>query len=312
MPAMDLDALLNAITGDGPLPRQSELIGLSSLDAEGAGLFERAAKQLDRDKRIELAQRLNELAEDQSELDLEPAIVALALDESSEVRRLAAASLWESVNADTVRLVLEMAQSDRDLEVREAALISLASYALSFEVGKLRPTVGEELKAALNNMVRNEAEPLLVRRRALEGIGVFNEPQVRELIKWGFGHGDREVKISAVYAMGRSADDFWLPEVMQALSSTDGGILFEGATAAGEIELTRAVPRLTDLAQDDDREVAAKAAFALALIASEEAVAAIRELAASDDEFLRDLGEETLQALRATHDPLDLAPDMDH
>lgn len=308
---MDLNSLLNAITGDGPLPRQSELIRLSSLDAEGASLFERAAKQLDRERRVELAQRLSELAEDQPELDLEPAMVALARDDASEVRRLAAASLWESFNAETVRLVLGMAQSDRDLEVREVALISLASYALSFEVGKLRSTVGEELKAALQSMVGDEAAPLVVRRRALEAIGVFNENSVRELIKWGFGHRDRDVKISAVYAMGRSADDFWLPEVMQALSSTDMGICFEAARAAGEIELDQAVPRLTDLTRGADREVATNAVFALASIASEEAVSAIRQLAASEDEFLRDLGEEALEALRTTHDPLDLAPEMD-
>lgn len=308
---MDLDSLLNAITGDGPLPRQSELVGLSSLGAEEAGLFERAAKQLEKGTRVELAQRLSELAEDQSELDLELAMVALARDESSEVRRLAVSSLWESVDANTVRLVLEMAQGDRDLEVREAALVSLASYTLSFELGKLRSTAGEELKAALESMVRDEAEPLLVRRRALEAIGVFNEQPVRELIKWGFAHRDREVKISAVYAMGRSADDFWLPEVMQALSSSEPEVCFEAARAAGEIELSQAVPRLTELAAQDDREVATNAAFALASIASEEAVSAIQELAASEDEFLRDLGEEALEALRTTYDPLDLAPDMD-
>ena len=308
---MDLDSLLNAITSDGPLPRQSELIGLSSLDPRGAKLFGRTAGQLDRGRRIELAQRLSELAEEQSDLDLEPAMVALALDESSEVRRLAASSLWESVDADTVRLVLEIAQSDRDLEVREAALISLASHALYFELGKLRSTVGEELKAALQNMVWDEAEPLLVRRRALEAIGVFNEQEVRELIKWGFAHRDRGVKTSAVYAMGRSADDFWLPEVMQALSSDDAEVCFEAARSAGEIELTQAVPRLVDLTREDDREVATNAAFALASIATEEATLAIRQLAGSEDEFLRDLGEDAFQALRTTHDPLDLAPEMD-
>ena len=308
---MKLNSLLNTIAGDGPLPRQSELVGLSALDLEEARLFERAAKQLDRERRIELAQRLSELAEDQSELDLESAMVALARDDASEVRRLAAASLWETVNADTVRLVLELARSDRDLEVREAALISLASHALSFEVGKLRATVVNELKATLQSMVRDETATLIVRRRALEALGVFNEQPVRELIKWGFGHRDREVKISAVYAMGRSADDFWLPEVMQALSSTDMGVCFEAARAAGEIELGEAVPRLTQLAAQDDREVATNAVFALASIATEEAVSAIRQLAASEDEFLRDLGEEALEALRTTHDPLDLAPEMD-
>ncbi len=308
---MDLNSLLNAISGEGPIPKQSELIALSSLNAEEARQFEERIGQVDEGRRIELARGLNELCEDQAELDLEPAMVALAGDESSEVRRLAASSLWESVSANTVRLVLRLAQSDRNLRVREAALISLANYALAYEVGKLRTTLGEELKAALQDMVSDEEEPLLIRRRSLEAIGVFNEQPVRELVKWGFAHHDREVKISAVYAMGRSADDFWLPEVMQALSSTDGEVCFEAARAAGEIELTQAVSRLTELANDEDREVSTSAAFALASIATEEAVLALRQLAGSDDEFLRDLGEEATQALRTTHDPLDLAADMD-
>ncbi len=308
---MDLNSLLNAISGEGPMPKQSELIALSSLNAEEARQFEERIGQVDEGRRIELARRLNELSEDQADLDLEPAMVALSGDESSEVRRLAASSLWESVSANTVRLVLRLAQSDRNLEVREAALISLANYTLAYEVGKLRATLGEELKAALQAMVSDEGEPLLVRRRSLEAIGVFNKQPVRELIKWGFAHHDREVKISAVYAMGRSADDFWLPEVMQALSSTDGEVCFEAARAAGEIELTQAVSRLTELANDEDREVATSAAFALASIATEEAGLALRQLAGSDDEFLRDLGEEATQALRTTHDPLDLAADMD-
>ncbi len=303
---MDFAALLAAIAGGDKLPKHSDLVGLSSLTPAEVEQFKQAMTQAAEERRIELASRLAELAEDQTELDLAPAMVGLTSDPSAGVRRLAVSSLWESADPATVRLVLKIAQSDPNVEVREAALLSLASYALAFELGQLRATVGQQLKDALIKMVNDEDEPLVIRRRALEAIGVFNEKPVRDLIRWGFAHPDREVKASAVYAMGRSADRFWLPEVMQSLSSAHTEIRFEAVRAAGGIELEEAVPTLVRFTTDDDREIVAAAVNALAEIATDEAERALTQLAGSEDEFLREIGEEGLENLRTYRSPLEI------
>ena len=55
-----------------------------------------------------------------------------------------------------------------------------------------------------------------MRGRALESLGARSEPWVRDLIEEAYDSGDRRLQISAVHAMGTSADSQWLPSILDA------------------------------------------------------------------------------------------------
>ena len=105
-----------------------------------------------------------------------------------------------------------------------------------------------------------------MRGRAVEALGARAREWVRDLIDDSYASGDRRLAISAVHAMGRSADPDWLPTIIEEMHSDDGEMRFEAATAAGGIGDEDAVADLSELTGDDDPEVQEAAIGALGQI----------------------------------------------
>ncbi len=91
------------------------------------------------------------------------------------------------------------------------------------------------------------------------------------------------MRVSAVFAMGRSCDDVWTPQIIAELSSDDAEMRYEAARAAGELELRPALARLAELAYDDDREIQEMAIWALGEIGGKQANRVLDQLAAQAD-----------------------------
>jgi HEAT repeat protein len=121
---------------------------------------------------------------------------------------------------------------------------------------------------------------------------------VRELIDDAYGGGERRMQISAVHAMGRSADPEWLPTIIEEMHSDDGEMRFEAAVAAGSIADEEAIADLAELADDDDAEVQEAAIGALGEIGGPSARAALHQIAADskDDRVLEAVSEALAQA----------------
>ena len=82
----------------------------------------------------------------------------------------------------------------------------------------------------------------------------------------------------------------WTPQIIAELSSDYSEMRYEAARAAGELELRPALPRLAELAYDEDREIQEMAIWALGEIGGKEAarvLSHLEELADSteDDEL---------------------------
>jgi HEAT repeat protein len=135
-------------------------------------------------------------------------------------------------------------------------------------------------------------EPLDVRRRALEAIGNCGREGVSELILKAYRADELLMRVSALFAMGRSCDDVWLPHIVAELSSDYPEMRYEAARAAGELELRPALARLTEIAFEDDREIQEMAIWSLGEIGGKEANRALTQLAAladdTDDDVLAD------------------------
>jgi HEAT repeat protein len=92
------------------------------------------------------------------------------------------------------------------------------------------------------------------------------------------------MQASAIFAMGRSADERWRSEVMEALFSKDPEILYEAARAAGELSIAEAVPRLIELLDHPDREIKGAAVWALGETGGKAAQQALILLAEEEDD----------------------------
>ncbi|MCL4236686.1 MAG: HEAT repeat domain-containing protein [Anaerolineae bacterium] len=269
---------------------------LSDLDGAYHAQFRALWGEMPAARRHALVTRLVETAEMNFELDFS-AIVHSALDDPDTAVRAAAI---EGVLEDSPRRVIErlmdLAQNDPTAAVRAAAARALGQFVLLGELGKLPEALSVRLQDLLFALHNNPGEDLDVRRRALEAIGNCGHEDVGELIRQAYYADELPMRVSAVFAMGRSCDERWASRIMDELASERPEMRYEAARAAGELELRPAVPRLVELAFEDDREIQEMAIWALGEIGGKQANRALDQLAAlaasqEDDELAAAVAE---------------------
>jgi HEAT repeat protein len=134
----------------------------------------------------------------------------------------------------------------------------------------------------------------------VEAIAYCGADGVREIIETAYYDEDEQMRTSAVFAMGRSADpSFWSDLVISELQSSRPEMRYEAATASGELELADATPFLANLTKDPDREVQGAAIWALGQIGGDEARRILHLCYEQQeaDEFLRQAVEGALEHL---------------
>jgi hypothetical protein len=275
------------------------LMSLSGIYGEEVEELCRAWSGLPLERRRELVTKLVELAEENVEMDFYEVLCHAMLDEDAAVRERAISGLWENDDRRTIPKLVERLRKDVDASVRAASATVLGHFAQLAEAGKLIERDRDRVYGALMDTLGDECEPLEVRRRALESIGAFQVPEVRDWVRWGYHSDDPLLRQSAVFAMGRSSDSVWLDIVCDELSSDDPAMRFEAANAARELAGEEAVPKLADLVQDDDRQVAMAALQALGGIGGARAKKLLRGYAAmAEDEAVREAAEVSLRLIQ--------------
>jgi len=150
-----------------------------------------------------------------------------------------------------------------------------------------------------------------VRRRARGWLANSSHPLVPEAIDEAWHSDDAGLRSSAIYAMGRSCDERWQETVLGALQEGAATLRYEAVKSSGELGIEAAVPRLAQLAHEDDREIAVSAIQALGEIGGKRAQRLLAELAdealENGDELLHELvgdalGNASLGSLDAGYD----------
>jgi HEAT repeat protein len=118
---------------------------------------------------------------------------------------------------------------------------------------------------------------------------------VATAIDRAYTDGDDLLRVSALFAMGRSLDpDRWGESVIDDLGNTNAEIRFEAVRSAGELQLDEAVSALALLLDDPDGDVLEMAIWSLGEIGGEEARRILEEKLESADEDLSELIEDAL------------------
>jgi HEAT repeat protein len=285
---------------------------LSGAAKRDLAAFAQTWSQVSAERRRRAAQMLVELAEDNFQLDFNLLFRHLLNDEDAAVRAAAIDGLWEDEDSALVKAFVGFLRSDPDARVRASAADALGRFVLLAEYDRLPQTPYADLAHdALLATIRSGIEDSEVIRRSVEALAYSSRPIVRDVIEAAYADDDAAMRVSAVSAMGHTADSFWRKTVAQELGSLDPRMRFHAARAAGELEDRMAVPRLIEMLDDPDREVQSAAVLALGQIGTKQAQAALTDLAETDDDVLSNLAKEALSELDFMADSDFLLFDMD-
>lgn len=270
--------------------------GLSGLQAEELTALSALWDSLSPDYRRHVVSELAEAAETNFDLDYDVLGQFALNDDDEDVREAAIELLWENNSLNVMERLIHMAHNDAATHVRAAAVSALGSFILWRELEEL-PI--EETISALDTALELLNDPEVdVRRRALEAVANSSHEIVASAIEAAYKSDEHKMRVSAVFAMGRTADETWHDEVLAALQSDDSELRYEAARAAGELMLEDAIKYLRKVVLDDDREIKEVAIWSLGEIGGAEATKVLQRLLKdaenSDDEALIDAIEDAL------------------
>ncbi len=274
-----LSVTLEAIKAgeDGKL-NSTVFYGLSELSTSDAQAVRELWMTLTPVYRRKLVRRMAEASETNFDLDY-AAVGRIALDDpDAEVRQFAIEVLAEDRDLALMARYIDAVINDESVAVRAASASALGAFILAGELGELPESETEKAQRAMLDVLKNQLESVDVRRRALEAISNCGHPTVPEAIRRAYADSERRMRVSALYAMGRTCDAMWRDIVLHELGSEDPEMRFEAARAAGELELRDAVTVLATLGRDADREVREVAIWSLGEIGGEDAMKVLRKL----------------------------------
>jgi len=284
--------------------QNSWLADLSSLNSAELKLFERAWETIEPKRRRQIMYRLVGLAEDNFEFDFDSIFKGRLKDQDAEVRSKAIEGLWESEEASLIDPLIDLLEQDNSEKVQAAAATALGKFALLAELEKLRPSHKAKISRSLLAVINDKSKPVEVKRRALEAAAPLTLPQMKKAIAEAYQSGDHQLRISALFAMGKSCNPSWLPILLKELASADAEIRYEAAGACGELGEEEAASYLTELIQDPDIDVRLAAIQALGKIGGPEAKGCLEKCLSNPNEVIQQAAEQALCQLEAEEEPL--------
>jgi HEAT repeats len=305
---MTFEAALSRLFATGKIP-DSLLYRLSDMTADELLEFDRQWNAAGVRRREEIVQRLVDLSREDFIVDFQPVFTRCMSDDEPALRVAGLQGLWDSTDLSLIEPIIDLLQNDSAPAVRAAAAGALAHYLLISEWGQLSGVPTGKIADALLAAYNDPQSESIVRRACLETLGCVPSPEISVLIENAYDSYDRELQASALYAMGNSADERWLRIVLDEMENPIEEIRLEAVRAAGNIGHADAIPRLAELAYDENLEIARAAIFALGETGGDTAEAVL--IAMIEDAELESLAEEIEEALEeSAWSLLDLQPDF--
>jgi HEAT repeat protein len=295
-----VDALKALANGDLSHTRVARLSDLSKGDLAEVAAFWPTIPEA---TRAELVRQFETLAEERIDVNFRRVLDLALNDASPVVRQLAIAALWEDDSTRMRDRLLELLAHDASPDVRAEAARALERHAERVAVDDPDPHAASGILTALLTAYEGD-HSYVVQRRALESMGSFcAQDRVATTIREAFASDDQGIHCSAIYAMGRSQQDRWLPEILRDLASDEPEVRFEAARAAGALGSADALPLLVEAGQDDDAEVRHAAIAAIGRVGGRGARRALERLTEGAGEADLELIESTLDDVNEMIDP---------
>lgn len=259
--------------------------------------------QVELSRKLSLLKALDALADTDTLVSFDDFARALLTDPDAQVRTQAIRLLDEAESIDLIPSYLDMLKNDPDIGVRAEAARILHLFVDLGELEEIPENVYHQVEDELLMAVTGE-DDVRVRRAALESLGYSSRPEVATLIESSFHREEPNWQMSALIAMGRSADDRWRDDVTHALVNENDNIRRAAVQAAGELSLksTRTL-LLKMLGEEEDETLLSAVIWSLSQIGGEDVRTYLENLMdqIEDDDQVAFL-EEALDNLAFTED----------
>jgi len=259
-----LDALLNEKKTFPVvyLHRFSDLMGSDLAD------FKNIWPKLKNERRLGLLEDLEGLSESDTVVSFDEVAKNALLDGEAQVRATGLRLLWECDDAKLIPTFLSMLEKDSEPFVRASAATALGLFIYKGEIDEIPAEILRKIEDRLL-AVETGSDQAVVRRRALESLGYSSREELPGLIQAAYDEDEGEWQASALFAMGRSADDRWEKAVLDRLDARETEVQLEAIRAAGQLELESAQHLLIEKVENFeelDEEIRMATAWSLSQI----------------------------------------------
>ena len=260
-----IDDLLDPTT---PFPARN-LYRLSDLDSTDLDQIASTWADIAVWRKRSLLEDISNLSEKDTLLSFEEICLMATGDEDAEVRFKAVKALQIYENPHLVDTFIHLLLNDSDENVRAEAAGALGRFVYLGEIEKFdQKKLGEIEEHLLTCCRSNQSQK--IRRQALESLGYSSRVEVKQLIENAYNTDNKDWISSALFAMGRSADNYWNSHVIKMLENKIPTIRCEAARAAGELEIIESAPLLIELIDDPDEETRLVSIIALSQVGGTE------------------------------------------
>jgi len=277
----------------------------SDLGGTDLAQFKHVWAKVETNRRAALLEDLEELAESDTVVSFDELGKFALSDPEPSVRETALRLLWECEDKKLIPTYLNMMEKDSNAMVRASAATALGLFVYMGEIEEIPAEMLERIVDRLLQVEKGSDDPI-VRRRALESLGYSDHEEVEGLIMKAYRSASKEWQASAIFAMGRSADDTYESQVLDRLDANDTEIELEAVKAAGQLELQSAREPLIaklDHYNELDEEVRLSVAWSLSQIGGEDVREVLEKLVEEiEDEEEADTIELALENLAFTED----------
>ena len=270
-PVNDFSSVLAALRDvDTPFPSRY-LRSFSDLSRSQLKALNEVWPSLPDERKLNLLEDLDEVLEKDTLVNFENLAINVLTDANPMNRVLALRLLWESENTDILPVILALSVNDADEAVRSTSAGLLGRFVLMGELETIRSDISDLVNRHLLNVLIS-SDTARVKQRALESLGFSSHPDVPDLIRNAYLSNDSAWVVSALCAMGRSADEQWADQVEESLNSPIAEVQMEAIKAAGELELSGVKEQLLSMITTDteDTEIRMALVWALSQIGGDE------------------------------------------
>lgn len=269
--------------------------GLSDLSQEDQKALDDTWKTLSSGYKHKVIQALIHASENNFEYDYKAMGLIGLSDDSPMVRSASIDLLWEDESVEVMQTLIRLINNDDSSHVKAQALIGLSRFILLGEYGEISADLADEAQQLALKLHTDQSQPVDVRRRALEALSNSSHRDKDKLIRSAYQSDNHLLKVSSIFAMGRTCDDKWQDILLDELESDDHELTYEAVRACGEIQLESSVRQLKELLLSDDREIVTMSIWALGEIGGKDAVDTLSSLQeAIEDEDLLEIIEEAI------------------
>ena len=292
-----IQRLWHSLEEERATPELADLPYLSGLLKEESERFSQLWSALPLNVRRELIDLLARLAKADFEMDF-TAIFRIAMyDADPKVRATAIEGLFEDQDVRLAPQFIHILQEAEDNLTRVACIQALGNFILWGELRKIRPQPFKMAREVLIEIYQDPDASLAARRRALESLSYTGVDDVPAMIAAAYEHEAEAMRISAVFAMGRSADDRWAKIVTQELSNPNPTMRYEAVRACGELQLRSTTRELIELVEDVNIEIQITALWSLGQVGGDRAKKTLERYVKSKHKVLREAARDALAEL---------------